>query len=103
LTALWTTHDDLNHHDIRDDRQAFRTLASAAGVDLMSLPYLFHGTGPITLPIRLKARLWQTTPQPPKGPLRLINRMLLALACAELRVAAHLRLPFGSSLLAVAR
>jgi 2-polyprenyl-3-methyl-5-hydroxy-6-metoxy-1,4-benzoquinol methylase len=103
LNALWTTHDDINHHYIRYDRQSFRTLASAAGVDLMSMQYLFHWTCPIKLLIRLKERLWQTTPQPPKVPLRLINRMLLALACAELRVAAHLRLPFGSSLLAVAR
>jgi 2-polyprenyl-3-methyl-5-hydroxy-6-metoxy-1,4-benzoquinol methylase len=103
LNALWTTHDDVNHHYIRYDRQSFRTLASVAGVDLLTLQYFFHWTCPIKLLIRLKERLWHTSPQPPKVPQLLVNRMLLALSCAELRLATPLRLPFGSSLLAVAR
>ena len=102
LNALWTTHDDVNHHYIRYDRRSFRSLAAAAGVELQVLRYFFHWTCPIKLLIRLKERLWRTPPEPPCVPQRLVNRLCLALSCAEQSVAGPLRLPFGSSLLAVA-
>jgi 2-polyprenyl-3-methyl-5-hydroxy-6-metoxy-1,4-benzoquinol methylase len=102
LNALWTTHDDVNHHYIRYDRRSFRSLAAAAGVEVLVLRYFFHWTCPIKLLIRLKERLWKTRPEPPRVPQRLLNQVCLALSCAEQSVAGPLRLPFGSSLLAVA-
>lgn len=103
LNVLWTTHDDVNHHYIRYDRRSFRTLAKTAGVDLLSLKYFFHWTCPIKLLIRLKEQFVTTSPQPPRIPQRLINRLCLALSCAEQKLATPLQLPFGSSLLAVAK
>lgn len=102
LNALWTTHDDVNHHYLRYDRQSFRSLARAAGVDVLALRYFFHWTCPIKLLIRMKERLWTTRPEPPRVPQKLINQMCLALSCAEQTLTGRLRLPFGSSLLAVA-
>lgn len=102
LNALWTTHDDVNHHYIRYDRRSFRSLAEAAGVELLALRYFFHWTCPIKLLIRLKEQLWTTHPEPPRVPQKLINQFCLAISCAEQRLAMPFRLPFGSSLLAVA-
>jgi len=102
LNALWTTHDDVNHHYIRFDRGSFRALARTAGVELLALKYFFHWTCPVKLLIRLREALWKTEPAPPRVPQKLINHLCLALSCAEQRLAGPLKLPFGSSLLAVA-
>ncbi len=102
LNALWTTHDDVNHHYIRYDRRSFRSLARNAGVELLSLRYFFHWTCPVKLLIRLKEALWKPEPVPPRVPQKLVNQLCLALSCAEQRLITPLQLPFGSSLLAVA-
>lgn len=102
LNALWTTHDDVNHHYIRYDRRSFRSLARNAGVELLSLRYFFHWTCPVKLLIRLKEALWKPEPVPPRVPRKLVNQLCLALSCAEQRLITPLQLPFGSSLLAVA-
>ncbi len=102
LNALWTTHDDVNHHYIRYDRGSFQSLAQAAGVELLTLKYFFHWTCPVKLLIRLREALWKTEPAPPRVPQKLVNQLCLALSCAEQRIMAPLQLPFGSSLLAVA-
>lgn len=102
LNALWTTHDDINHHYIRYDRGTLKSLAHAAGVNLLTLKYFFHWTCPVKLLIRLREAIWKTEPAPPRVPPMLINQLCLEVSLAEQRIAAPLKLPFGSSLLAVA-
>jgi 2-polyprenyl-3-methyl-5-hydroxy-6-metoxy-1,4-benzoquinol methylase len=102
LNALWTSHDDINHHYIRYDRRSFRRLADAAGVQLLNLRYFFHWTCPVKLLIRLRERLMPVQPAPPRLPKPALNRLCLALTLLEQKLSAPLRLPFGSSLLAIA-
>jgi 2-polyprenyl-3-methyl-5-hydroxy-6-metoxy-1,4-benzoquinol methylase len=102
LNALWTSHDDINHHYIRYDRHSFRRLADAAGVQLLNLRYFFHWTCPVKLLIRLREWLLPFQPSPPQIPRPAINRLCLAVTRLEQKLSAPLRLPFGSSLLAIA-
>jgi SAM-dependent methyltransferase len=101
--ALWTSHDVVNRHFRRYSRRSFERVAARAGLGVDEARYLFRWMCPMKLAVRLKERL-------SPGPLRLpgvppapINRALLALSRLELRTWGRLPLPFGSSLLLVAR
>jgi SAM-dependent methyltransferase len=101
FNALWTTHDDLNHHFVRYDRRSFHRLAAAAGVTLEKCSYFFHWTFPVKLLIRLRESLTNVRAAPPAIPANWINRTCYALTRLEQRTLTRLGPPFGSSLLAV--
>lgn len=99
--ALWTGHDDFNHHTTRHTRSTFRVLADAAGLRVDAMRYFFHWTAPVKLLVRLKEALVRTPPLPERVPPAAINRLLLGLSIAEQAVLGPLHLPFGTSLLVV--
>ena len=93
---LWTHHDELNRHFVRYTHATLREVAGRAGLRMEESRYFFHWTVPGKLAVRAKERMLG-----PGGPERVpaapVNRALYLLSRAEQAV----RLPFGSSLLAV--
>lgn len=100
--SLWTSHDTLNHHFVRFTRASLAETARRAGVRILDGRYFFGWTAPIKLLVRAKERLFGATPRPPSVPPTWLNRALYLLSRAEDGVFRRIRLPFGSSLLAVA-
>jgi 2-polyprenyl-3-methyl-5-hydroxy-6-metoxy-1,4-benzoquinol methylase len=99
--ALWTRHDDLNHHHRRYDKRSFRALANAAGLRIDEARYFFHWTAVAKLVTRIVEAIIPGEPRPPSVPPTSINAALLALSHFEQRLTAGLPMPFGSSLLVV--
>jgi SAM-dependent methyltransferase len=101
--ALWTRHDELNHHFTRYDRRSMRALANNAGLRIDEARYLFHWTAFAKLATRLMEAILPGEPTSPKVPPAPINSALYAITRLEQRLTADLPLPFGSSLLVVGR
>jgi SAM-dependent methyltransferase len=96
---LWTAHDDINQHLTRYTRRSFKALAWEAGFEVDELRYFFHWSFFAKLAVRARERVLPRPAQPERVPAAPLNRALLALSLAEQRL--PLRLPFGSSLLAI--
>jgi len=101
FNALWTTHDDINHHYTRYTRRSFRALAREGGLRVDLERYFFHWTVPAKLAARAAEAVLRPEPTPPRVPPRWVNEPLYALSRLEARVLGPLRLPFGSSLMVV--
>jgi SAM-dependent methyltransferase len=98
--ALWTSHDDINHHVTRYTRQSLRDLISRTGGRPHSISYFFHWTVLGKLLVRLRERL-RGPGAPERVPLAFVNRALYFASRMEQRLLTPLRPPFGTSLLAV--
>lgn len=103
FNALWTRHDDLNHHYTRYDKGSFARLAMGAGFRIDDARYFFHWTAAAKLATRLKEALIPGEPASPSVPPAPVNRALYALSRLEERLLGALPIPFGSSLLVVGR
>ena len=101
--SLWTRHDDLNHHRTRYTRWTLCPLFAEAGLHVVHARYLFQWAACAKFGVRMKEALIRGEPQPPGIGAAWINRFLLRLTLAEERIARPLRLPFGSSLMVIAR
>ncbi len=99
--ALWTRHDDLNHHQTRYNKKTFAQLAAEAGLRVEESRYFFHWAAVAKLGTRVKEALIPGVPAAPSVPPALLNRALYALSQLEERVLGRAGLPFGSSLLVV--
>jgi 2-polyprenyl-3-methyl-5-hydroxy-6-metoxy-1,4-benzoquinol methylase len=99
--ALWTRHDDLNHHYTRYSEHSFRVVAAAAGLRIKAARYFFHWVTGAKLATRLAEALLPGKPDVPSVPPAPVNRALYALSRLEERLARVVRIPFGSSLLVV--
>ena len=101
FTLLWTRHDDLNHHRTRYDERSFRAVAVAAGVRVDEARYFFHWAAAAKLGARLVETIVPGEPALPVVPPPPVNAALYTLCRLEQRLAAAVRIPFGSSLLVV--
>jgi SAM-dependent methyltransferase len=99
--ALWTRHDDLNHHYRRYDKASAMRLAAESGLRIDEARYFFHWTALGKLATRLKEALIPGEPASPMVPPRLVNRALYLLSRVEARALRGLPVPFGSSLMVV--
>ena len=99
--ALWTRHDQLNHHYTRYDERSFGALAAAAGMRIDEMRYFFRWTAAAKIATRVAEALVSGEPKNPEVPAALINRVLYGLSRLEERLVGGLPLPFGSSLLVV--
>ena len=103
---LWTSHDVLNEHVRRYTKRSFLWLLERAGWRVDALDYFFHWTFPAKLIVRLAESLpgqRGRQPRPPRVPPACLNRLLYGLSRFEQVYLRSWRIPFGSSLLAVAR
>jgi len=101
--ALWTNHDVLNHHLRRYTKATLRSLIASSGLQVRELEYFFHWTFPTKMLVRLYERVFRSRPEVPQVPPAWMNQSLYALSRIEQRTARWLPLPFGSSLMVVAR
>jgi SAM-dependent methyltransferase len=103
---LWTNHDVLNEHVCRYTKETFRRLLEGEGWRADVLDYFFHWTFPAKLMLRLTESLpgrRGRLPKPARVPPTTLNRVLYGLSRFEQVYLRRWRIPFGSSLLAVAR
>jgi SAM-dependent methyltransferase len=101
--VLWTTHDRLNHHHTRYTQRSLRGLITDAGGDVRRMRYLFHWLFPAKLAVRLKEAMVPTEPASPKLPSGPINTALYGITRCEQALLRRVPVPFGGSLLAIAR
>jgi 2-polyprenyl-3-methyl-5-hydroxy-6-metoxy-1,4-benzoquinol methylase len=98
---LWTSHDDLNHHVKRYTAGEVRQLLRSAGLEVASTRYLFQSLIVPKLLVRAKESLMPSSASVPRIPRRLVNAAIERWFSIEDGLAGAL--PFGSSVLAVAR
>jgi SAM-dependent methyltransferase len=101
FNALWTRHDDLNHHYTRYDKRSFARLANEAGLRIEESRYFFHWTALAKVATRMKEALIPGEPASPAVPPEPVNRALYAMSRLEERLLGAVPVPFGSSLLVV--
>ena len=97
---LWTGHDDMNHHVKRYTATGMRRLITEAGLVPVESGYLFQSLVFPKLLVRAREALASPSAQVPKIPGQLLNGALQAWYRTEYALAG--RLPFGSSLMAIA-
>lgn len=110
-TWAWTSFDDLNHHHRRYTRGRARAAVVSAGFEVVRSSYAFAGTFPFFAADRLRTRVRERRrpPAPVEGPpslppvSALVERVLLDATRLDRRVLPGRDLPFGSSVLVVAR
>jgi len=101
---LWTRHDVLNAHYTRYTRATFARIARRAGFVVASRRYFYHWLYPAKIATRaLEALRPSAEPKPPALPARWVNQALYVVSRAEQWLTRALPLPFGSSLLVIAR
>jgi SAM-dependent methyltransferase len=101
--ALWTSHDDLNHHQVRFTKSSLGPLLIFAGFEIVEMRYFFQWIAPCKLVTRALERLWPRAPRPPVIPPWPLNQLAGTLSRLEWRTYGRILQAFGSSLLAVAR
>ena len=99
--ALWTRHDDINHHLTRYTRTTFRELAREAGLAIDRERYFFQWTCPVKLASRVAESVLQREPKPASVPPAWINEPLYWVSRIEAAILGRMPMPFGSSLLAI--
>ncbi|MBA3672510.1 MAG: class I SAM-dependent methyltransferase [Gemmatimonadaceae bacterium] len=100
--ALWTRHDDLNHHETRYRKRTLEPLVLSSGLEVLESRYFFTWLAAAKLGVRAIEMVTHGRPKPPRMPPRLINTILFGASRLEQHVLGRLGIPFGSSLIAVA-
>lgn len=100
--ALWTAHDDWNHHRTRYTRATLLTEMSEAGLTPGESFYFFNWVAPVKLAVRLAEALSPSQPRPASVPAAPVNEALYHVSRLEARTLTRMKLPFGSSICAVA-
>jgi SAM-dependent methyltransferase len=103
---LWGPHDEISHHKRRYNRRHLVEVLRQAGFTVAWVSYYNTVLFPAVAGVRLARKVLRRDPAPSSdldlrtGPL---NGVLLRLFAAERRVLRRTPLPFGASLIAVAR
>lgn len=100
---LWTNHDVLNHHVERYTKARFNRLAQLAGLRVAEARYFYHWTFLAKLGVRAYERVTGAVPTPASVPPAFLNQSLYGLCRIEQSTISRLPIPFGSSLIVVAR
>lgn len=101
---LWSGHDERHHHKRRYARDDLVAGLRAAGLSPVFVTYFNSVLFPVIAGVRvLKNALRLTDVEDDKMPAQLVNRTLRAVFASERHLVGRLPLPFGVSLLVVAR
>jgi SAM-dependent methyltransferase len=99
--ALWTRHDDLNHHVTRYTAGSMAELAARAGMRVRDSRYFFHWLAPVKLAVRAAEALRRGGDALPEIPAAPVNAAAYLLSRLERKIVGRLPVPFGSSLLTI--
>jgi hypothetical protein len=101
---LWGPHDVVNHHRRRYTRSRLRRVLQAAGFELLQLSYFNSILFPAALAAWAAERLAGIGGDPrPRVPPPLLNTLLTTVFSMEKYLLRGLTLPYGLSLIALAR
>jgi SAM-dependent methyltransferase len=100
---LWTNHDEINHHFRRYSVKELRPLLRNASMQLLEERYAFQWLAPVKLAVRGLECLAGVNSNMPKVPPTWINEPLYLASRLEQKLLGRLPIPFGSSLMIVAR
>ncbi len=101
--ALWTAHDDVNHHVRRYRLHEVEALIAGAGFTIVESRYFFVWLAMIKWLVARVEQLFAPRAAPPKVPPAAINACALALSRFEQRLLSDRHPGFGSSAIVVAR
>jgi SAM-dependent methyltransferase len=109
--ALWSDHDEVNHHRRRYRASALRQLVVSNGCEIVKFTYMNAFLFPIAYVVRTWQKLRRGISGPPAHPPRtdfvdyhpVVNGLLTAVFTAETPLVTTSGLPFGLSLLCLAR
>lgn len=101
--SAWTNHDILNQHVRRYTKKSLRPLLERCGFRVSQERYFFHWTFLAKLGVRAYERVFPRQPQVPTIPADWINESLYRFSRLEQSLLGRLPMPFGSSLMIVAR
>ena len=105
---LWSPHDVLNHHERRYVARELRAQIEQAGLRVLRLTYANTFLFPVVVLVRVFRKLflahryksdWDVNMHVPS----LINRLLIAIYSLEVAILKHLDMPFGVSVVCVAK
>jgi SAM-dependent methyltransferase len=100
---LWSGHDVALGHRRRYTAGTLRSVAAAAGLSLVHIGYFNTALFPVIVGVRLAKRLVGVNAHDLHRPVESVNRALARLFALERHVVLRPGLPFGTSVLAVAR
>ena len=103
FTALWTAHDDFNHHFHRYRLEELEALVRGAGLTVVESRYFFVWLAMLKALVALKERVMRPAATPADVPPGPVNAVALALSRFEHFVLGDGHPPFGSSAIVVAR
>jgi SAM-dependent methyltransferase len=101
--ALWTNHDVVNHHFTRYTKSQFHDVSRAAGLTIIEERYIYHWTCVPKLAAGLIERIFRLQPKPAHVPPSWVNDPLHWFSRVEQKTISRLPMPFGSSLLVIAK
>ncbi len=105
--SLWSEHDHALHHHRRYTAHGFRDLARRAGFAIDRLSYTVTALFPLIWLVRTLGRLKGTNTDNPKADVVAVpapvNQFLIALMNIETSIVRHSSLPFGVTVVTVAR
>lgn len=105
FSFLWSKHDEIHHHKRRYVKPSLRSVIEGAGLKTIRMTYFNTVLFPLIAAVRLKERY--LPPQDAMGELSVpgaaVNGMLESVLRFEGSVLRRMGLPFGVSLLAIAR
>ena len=100
---LWTQHDEINQHYIRYNKRSFADLANESRMHIDRCEYFYQWMVPAKIAVRMKERMFPSEPRPADLPPAAINCCLQLLCQCERQLVGWMKLPFGTSLLAIGR
>jgi SAM-dependent methyltransferase len=101
--TMWTSHDVLNRHFTRYTKKGLEGLVREAGGEVGEARYFYQWMSPFKLAAHWKEAFLPAEPSTPRVPPRWLNGFLYKLSRFEQKTLGSVGLPFGSSLLLVAR
>lgn len=100
---MWSRHDELHHHRRRYTKEEFEALFRAAGLKIVKASYFNTLLFPLAVAARLAKRVLGLKGEDDRMPPGWINRILTGVFRWEAGWVARGALPFGLSILVVAR
>lgn len=101
--ALWTNHDEINHHFTRYTKSELRRITADAGLEAVEERYIYHWTVPVKMALRTAERILRLRPKPARVPMAAVNEFLYRITRLEQRTLSRFPMPVGSSLMMVLR
>jgi len=100
---MWSLHDEAHHHKRRYGRKGFEALFEAAGLTVIRASHFNTLLFPLVLLVRIAKRLLGTAREDDRMPPAWLNRILGKVFAAERGWVRGVGLPFGLSIVVIAR